>query len=339
MQHEGSPQFIHAHSGCVKGVAFSPKERYVFCSGATDGKVNVYSALQGHTMSTKITSPNTMKNINAVKFNADGSRILATTAKRLSVIDAERGELVGTYEDCAYSGRDRAPLASDPHNPYMAICGCTNGKGLITFDLRQPQPAHFALNVHSSTIRDIIFLDRSWPYGDHHQGSIASLSSDGICKIRTIDDRNVDTIDVKHRSNCITATPTVYTMNAQEGFESLIMVGGDSLTEYSPRPPMSGMKSRLTNHGPADRPIYKLKYTSNGHLLYAITSGGLIRRYRRVGKEHKLLGTVYEHNDEVIDMDISQNDEYIITAARDGTVGLLCLGAPSYGWTGFMEIA
>lgn len=80
MQHEGTPQFIHAHAGIVKGVAFSPKERYVFCSGGTDGKVNVYNALQGqHTMSTKITSPHAMKNINAVKFNSDGSRILVST--------------------------------------------------------------------------------------------------------------------------------------------------------------------------------------------------------------------------------------------------------------------
>lgn len=39
----------------------------------------MYSAIQGQdTLSTKITSPNAMKNINAVKFNADGSRILVS---------------------------------------------------------------------------------------------------------------------------------------------------------------------------------------------------------------------------------------------------------------------
>lgn len=111
MQREGVPQFIHAHTGIVKGVAFSPKvgnpncsyrsattigslllrsnissltitkDRYVFCSGGTDGKINVYNALQGqHTLSTRITQPHAMKNINAVKFNADGSRILVSIA-------------------------------------------------------------------------------------------------------------------------------------------------------------------------------------------------------------------------------------------------------------------
>lgn len=254
------------------------------------------------------------------------------------MIDAERGELVCSYDNCAYPGRDRAPLASDPYNPYMAICGCTNGKGLITLDLRQPQPAHFALNVHSTLIKDIIYLDRSWPYGENHQGTIASLSLDGICKVRTIDDHVLDVFDVRHRSHCIAATPNVYSMFAQEGFDSLIMVGGDSLTEYSPAP-ARGLKSRLTTLGLNEKPIYKLKYTSNGHLLYAISSGGEVSRYRRLGKDHRLLGRVYSHYDEVLDMDISPNDEFIVTASRDGNVGLLCLGAPSFGWTGFMEVA
>lgn len=253
------------------------------------------------------------------------------------MIDAARGDLICSYDNCAYSGRDRAPLASDPVNPDMAICGCTNGKGLITFDLRKPQPAHFALNVHSSLIRDIIYLDRSWPYGDNHQGSVVSLSADGVCKVRTIDDRVLDVFDVKHRSNCVTATPDVYSMYAPEGFESIMMVGGDCLSEYMPAP--RGKESRLYPLGPNDKPIYKLNYTSNGHLLYAISSGGQVRRYRRKGKRHLLLGGVYTHNDDVIDMDISPNDEYLVTASRDGTVGLLCLGAPSFGWSGFMEHA
>lgn len=30
MQQEGKPQFIHAHTGIVKGVAFSPKVRKIY---------------------------------------------------------------------------------------------------------------------------------------------------------------------------------------------------------------------------------------------------------------------------------------------------------------------
>ena len=254
------------------------------------------------------------------------------------MIDPEKGELVKFYDNCAYASRDRAPLASDPHNPNMAISGCTNGKGLVTFDLRQPQPAHFALNVHSSIIREIIYLDKSWPYGENNYGTIASLSLDGICKVRTIDNQVLDVFDVKHRSNCMTATPGPYISFAKEGFDSLIMVGGDELSEYSPAP-VRGMKPRLVTHGLNDKPIFKLKYTSNGHFLYAISTCGELRRYRRLGCEHQLLGKVYSHSDKVLDMDIAPNDEYIVTASRDGNIGLLCLGAPSFGWTGFVELA
>lgn len=219
----------------------------------------------------------------------------------------------------------------------MAICSCPNGKGLITFDLRKQAPAHFALNVHSTLIKDIIYLDRSWPYGESHQGTVVSLSSDGVCKVRTIDDRVLDVFDVKHRSNCVTATPDAYSMYAQEGFESIMMIGGDCLSEYMPAP--RGKKSKLFTHGANEYPISKLKYTSNGYLLYAISSCGQVKRYRRLGRDHQMLGEVYSHDDEVLDMDISPNDEYIVTASRDGTIGLMCLGAPSYGWTGYMEHA
>lgn len=254
------------------------------------------------------------------------------------MIDAERGELVCAYDNCAYSSRDRAILASDPYNPYMAICGCTNGKGLMTFDLRHQNPAFIALNIHSTTIKDVIYLDQSWPYGDNHQATIASVSWDGICKIRTMDDHTLDVFDVKHKSTSLAATPNLYSALAPEGFESLIMVGGEALTEYSPSP-ARGIKSRLMRHPHRASNINKLKYTSNGHFLYAISSDGNVTRFRRRGREHELLGRVYTHNDEILDMDISPNDEYIVTASRDGTVGLLCLGAPSYGWTGFMELA
>lgn len=254
------------------------------------------------------------------------------------MIDAERGELISSYDNCAYSGRDRAPLASDPRNPYIAICGCTNGKGLITFDLRKQQPAHFALNVHSTLIRDIIYLDESWPFGDGHQGTVASISLDGVCKVRTIDDRELHAFDVKHRSNCVAATPDVYSISNEEGFESIMMIGGDNLSGYIPGNGKM-FEPRLLNYGANEKPIHKLKYTSNGHLLYAIASGGQVKRYRRIGSKLNLLGEVYSHNDEIIDMDISPNDEYIITASKDGRVGLLCLGTPSHGWTGFMQIA
>jgi len=253
------------------------------------------------------------------------------------VIDAESGELLSSYDNCAYSGKERAPLASDPSNPNLAVCGCTNGKGLITFDLRLENPAHFALNVHSSLIRDIIYLDESWPFGGSHQNSVVSLSLDGVCKIRTVDDRSLHVFDVKHRSHCITATPDTYSNSSQDRLDSLMLIGGDGLTGYVA--PTADQEQNLLSYSLKEGTINKLKYTSNGHMLYAISTGGQVSRYRRVGDDHCYLGEVYSHNDEIIDMDLSPIDEYIVTASRSGHVGLLCLGAPSRGWTGFMQVA
>lgn len=62
----------------------SIQERYIFCSGGTDGKLNVYDALQGqHIMSVKVTSAHAMRNVNAVRFNADGSRIIVSVSLNL----------------------------------------------------------------------------------------------------------------------------------------------------------------------------------------------------------------------------------------------------------------
>lgn len=232
----------------------------------------------------------------------------------------------------------------------MAICSCTNGKGLITFDLRQQKPAHTALNVHSSVIKDIMYLDSSWPYGER-DGTVVSLGADGTCKIRTIDDRVLDVIVSKSAANCMAATHSncflfvngsYHNSCGDGGLDSRIVIGGNDLIEYLP--PMKGRRGEITANRANCPPyynesFYKLKYTSSGHLLYSVSNGGRVTRYQRCSTFHDMLGVVYTHEEEILDMDISANDEYIVTASRNGTVGLLCLGAPSFGWTGYMELA
>lgn len=95
MQKEGKPRFLKHHSNSVRGVAFSPRvciifsvllffcnvcnffqDRYLFCSGAYDGKVNLYSSLRMELlMSYSITTMAVAKNVNAVRFTSDGSRV------------------------------------------------------------------------------------------------------------------------------------------------------------------------------------------------------------------------------------------------------------------------
>ncbi|GBM23014.1 hypothetical protein AVEN_67001-1, partial [Araneus ventricosus] len=101
MQQEGTVKFLKFHQGSVRGVAFSPRDRYLFCSGAYDGKVNLYSAQRTELlMCYQISTLGNTRNVNAVRFTSDGSRILAsTTARRLAVIDVERGEQVMSYDN------------------------------------------------------------------------------------------------------------------------------------------------------------------------------------------------------------------------------------------------
>lgn len=101
MQEEGTVKFLKFHQGTVRGVAFSPtvsrpkpktifgfpsflavyfvllQDRYLFCSGGYDGKVNLYTALRTELlMSYQITSMTLAKNINAVRFTIDGSKVI-----------------------------------------------------------------------------------------------------------------------------------------------------------------------------------------------------------------------------------------------------------------------
>ncbi|RWS01529.1 hypothetical protein B4U79_12775, partial [Dinothrombium tinctorium] len=178
MQSEGSPRFLRHHSSTVKGVAFSPKDRYLFASGGSEGKVNLYSCSNSLShqliISYHLTNSNIARNINGLRFTSDGRRILcATTSRRLTVLDVERGEQINCYDNCAFNGRDgKVPLAADPYCPHFAIT--------------------------------------------------------------TPDGRFLHCFEVGHTSNSITATPELYGSSTDDGFSSLMMIGGESMTGYGP---------------------------------------------------------------------------------------------------------
>ncbi|XP_077496081.1 uncharacterized protein LOC144106982 isoform X2 [Amblyomma americanum] len=375
MQKEGSPVFLRYHQGSVRAVSFSPRDRYLFCSGAYDGKVNLYTAQHMELlMCYQVASVGMTRNINAVRFTSDGSRILAaTTARRLAVIDVERGEQVMTYDNCAYDTRERASLAADPICPNMAVCSSANGKGLTLFDLRMPLPLDFVYDLHDHAIRDLLFLHSSWPFVRSHQSTVLSLSEDGVCKalqevrqekktserndagpgedthrlsperswwpgfhaaaVTTLDGRYLHSFDVGHKANSVAATPEAYGSELENGFRSVLLVGGATVSGYVPD---LGVQEKLCEHG--DNSVWKLRYTSNGSLLYTACSGGIVRRYRRYPDHHKFLGEVLWHEANIQDMDLSPYDDFLITASKDRSVGVLQLGPPSHGWTEYCEV-
>ncbi|XP_034935658.1 uncharacterized protein [Chelonus insularis] len=270
------------------------------------------------------------KNVNAVRFTSDGSRVIAVTnARRLVVIDVEKGEQLLAYDNCAFGGKDRTGLATDPSRPNLAISVAVNGKGLTLVDLRMPLPLDFIYDLHGSIIRDICFLPSSWPW----QNSILTGGSDGTCKVSSPDGRVLHAFQTGHSVNCVCVTPEPFTKIDDDGFYSLMLSGGDLVSAYVPD---SGVQQLLKEHN--DCPVWKLRYTSNGSTLYSVCDGGILRRYRRYPNYHEYLGEVYRHKGDIQDLDVSSYDEYIITASKDCSVGVLLLGSPNHGFTEYTEL-
>ncbi|KAL0276874.1 UNVERIFIED_CONTAM: hypothetical protein PYX00_004345 [Menopon gallinae] len=334
MQQEGKPRFLKYHQQSVRGVAFSPMDRYLFCSGGYDGKINLYSALRLELlMCYQITTVTLARHVNAVRFTSDGLRILAaTTARRLAVVDVERGQQLLAYDNCAFSGRDRTGLATDPLCPNMAVSVAVNGKGLTLLDLRMPLPLDFVYDLHTGIIRDVTFLHNSWPWSNG-QSTLLTAGSDGTVKASTIDGRVVHSFNSGHQVNTICPTPEAYNIAAENGFYSVIMAGGEMISAYVPD---VGVHEHLKEQ--KEMPIWKLRYTSNGSTLYSGCEDGVLRRYRRYPNHHEYLGTVFSHKGDIQDLDISPYDEYLVTASKDRSVGILRLGAPNHGFTEYSEL-
>jgi WD40 repeat protein len=334
MQTEGKVRFLRNHQGSVRGVAFHPKDHYLFCSGAYDGKINIYSAQKYEFLhSYAVTTVSLARNINGVRFTSDGSRILATTtARRMAVIDVEKGEQILSYDNCAFNGRDRTGLAVDPASPNMVACCCVNGKGVTLFDLRMSPPLDFLYDMHSGVIRDIMFLHESWPWCKG-QKCILSVASDGVCKVSTLDGRLLHQVDTGQGLNSVTATPESYGSASDDGFASVLMFGGETASAYVPD---SGIQEHLKESN--EIPIWKLRYTASGSVLYTACDQGVIRRYRRWPDHHGYLGEVFRHKGDVQDMDISPYDEYLVTASKDRSVGVIRLGGPNHGSSEYGEL-
>lgn len=258
-------EFLKFHQGYVRGVAFSPVDRYLFCSGAYDGKVNIYSAKKCHLMgSYPVTTLSLARNIKAVRFTTDGRKILASTnSRRLVVMDVETGEQVVSYDNCVYNGPDRTGLAVDVQTgPNIAACCCVNGRGLSIFDLRMPLPLDFIYDLHNNVIRDVMFLHESWPWCKG-QNALLSVAIDGTAKVSTIDGRTLQSTEIGSMLNTAAPTPEPFGSMADDGFYSLIMFGGEFLTSFVPE---VGVQERMREHG--KDPLWKIKYTSNGSTLF-----------------------------------------------------------------------
>ena len=154
-------------------------------------------------------------------------------------------------------------------------------------------------------------------------------------KVTTLDGRFLHCFEVGHSSNSIVATPETYGSGKEDGFNSLMVIGGEYMSGYKPD---QGIREKQETDMNTSSQIHKLKYTFNGSLLYAACDGGKVKRYRRHADHHQYIGEVVSHKGDVCDLDISPYDEFLVTASKDKSVGVLCLGPPNHGWTGYCQL-
>lgn len=238
MEKLGQPRFFSSHSASVRSVAFSPTDRHLFCSVGNDGNVCIYHAGRAELLSIfPVINSGVNRHVSTARFTCDGKKILAiTTSRRLSVLDTERGMIINSYENCAFSGRERSALATDPLCSYNAVSTYVNGKGMTLYDLRMPLPMDFLFDFHQDPIRDIHYLNDSWPFNKTGSQSLLSLSSNGVVKISTIDGRLLYKFDFNHSANTVVATPEPFGSSADDGFTSALLAGGTVISSFAPAP-------------------------------------------------------------------------------------------------------
>lgn len=144
--------------------------------------------------------------------------------------------------------------------------------------------------MHSSVIRDITYVPRSWAYAPQTDPSVlVSISWEGVCKLTRFDGRQVHSFEVGHTTNSVVTTPDDCFTSQSTGFHSSLMIGGgDYLSTYTPAEEGMGIQEELRkekieypvkdNNSYDYLSISKLKYTSNGSFLYGSFEGGHIRR-------------------------------------------------------------
>jgi WD40 repeat protein len=150
---------------------------------------------------------------------------------------------------------------------------------------------------------------------------------------------------VGHALNTIAFTPEPYQSYSDDGFSSLITCGGDYISSYTPIVANNTSSQSSQNFVMCDTikenlnaPIWKLKYTNDGNTCFCSDDSGYIRKYRRMNNQLHYQGIVFQHKGDVQDLDISPYDEFLVTASKDKTVGLITLGSPNHGSTEYCEL-
>ncbi|KAK7066262.1 hypothetical protein SK128_008406 [Halocaridina rubra] len=368
MQEVGSTKFLLQKSNTPSCIAFSPKDRFTFAFGGTDGEIAILSALRGESVRTvQLNSLSLARALNSLTFSPDGTKVLTTAVSRkVSVIDVERGDPVLTYDSCASPGEGRQPLVMHPDIAYLAACATVNARGITLIDIRMPLPLDFIFDIHEDCINDICFMDGSWPWGSGNM-VLVSGSSLGQMKVHGLDGRPVYSFTVPSPLTCMAPSPEAYNKTISQGYPSVMMAStGEGLVCWC----VGEQPWKWESQTVSPNRVTRMRYSHSGGILYTaqgkmnslvhypvysrfhflinfnlfpsnnglfFPTGKMVTRYRRYPDRHQHDGSIFTHAAPVLDLDISPYNEYLVSAAHDNTIGLHRLGSPSHGWTQYCE--
>ena len=88
-------------------------------------------------------------------------------------------------------------------------------------------------------------------------------------------------------------------------------------------------------------PVWRMRYTASGNHLFAGLDSGRVCRFERAASgEHTPAGQLLVHeNADIEDIDISITNDYLVTASRDHTVGVVRIGEPRWGSAGTWQMS
>ncbi|GAM18852.1 hypothetical protein SAMD00019534_020270 [Acytostelium subglobosum LB1] len=349
----GDVTFLKQHSRSVKAVDFSPRDDHIFSSAGLDGKCVTYDARQG-----RILSYTTIAHHGPSQLTGYGTKLaLATSNNKMLIYDIETSAVTQSFDKCVPPGgvSIRCPIAVESSNVIM-VPNAT-GRGIAFLDLRAASIVNNMEDIHEAQINDIVLLDSAWARevgaASGNMPAILTASSDSTCRVSTrhyyahalivptdtittrpqiVDTRSQVLKKFEHRTQVFSVAHTPEAPSITSN--SCIAIGSDKLNVY----PLQGQLPVYSSNFPTCKYVSRLNYSRSGRALFCATNDGHLRMYNRINGGYDLKGIVYKHSKDIQDMAISRNDEYIITASSDFSVGLIRMGDPISGPTEVGEI-
>lgn len=133
--------------------------------------------------------------------------------------------------------------------------------------------------------------------------------------------------------NSITITPEPYDASPFDFQSSFVGCGNEVVSfRLSPNGLLEDRNVIMAQTPDNGRPLWRVKYTSDGVNMFVACDNGRLKWFKRAKNgAHELFLDSQKHLDDIEDISISCDDQYIAMASQDRTVGLMRIGTPTCG--------